>query len=297
MMRGVLLAILLFVTPAAFAATVTRYSFVGATQSFTVAATGVYSISALGGSGGNGLTSSSAVTDGGFGSFVRLTSRLNAGVTYSVVVGGAGLNATLAGSGGGSFANSNGGNATFVGSAVAGQTFNAPIYGIAAGGRAGALGAGGRSGTAAIASNQPILTGGAGGGGFLTYGGNGYRGLGGVSGSAGGVFGGIGNAGGGGGAAAGGGGSSFYNAFSQLVSQNIATSKGEGYVEFTLDEMFDPIPEPASWATMLAGFGLIGSSMRRRRRSVGRNSSAVNQALDLVGIKEAAAAQPHQHSL
>ena len=27
------------------------------------------------------------------------------------------------------------------------------------------------------------------------------------------------------------------------------------------------VPEPASWATMIAGFGLIGAQMRRRRRS------------------------------
>ena len=300
-MRGVLLAILLFVTPTAHAATVTRYSFAGATQSFTVATTGIYSVSALGGSGGNGLTGSSAATSGGLATLMRLTTQLNAGMTYNVVVGGAGINATLAGSGGGggggsfifddsfnlllgvgggggggSLANSNGGNATLVGAALVGQSFTSPVYGVAAGGRAGALGTGGRSGATATAFSQPLLTGGAGGGGFLTYGGNGFRSLGGISGSAGGVLGGIANAGGGGGggysgggggggAAAGGGGSSFHDAVSELVTHSVATTKGDGYVEFTLDRVLDPIPEPASWTTMLAGFGLIGTSMRRRR--------------------------------
>jgi hypothetical protein len=301
MMRGVLLAVIIFLSPAAHAATVTRYSFAGATQSFTVAATGIYSISTLGGSGGNGLTSGSAATNGGLATLMRLSTQLNAGVTYNIVVGGAGMNATLAGSGGGggggsfifddsynlllavgggggggSLANSNGGNATFVGSALTGQSFTAPTYGNAFGGRAGALGTGGRSGATAIGRSLPILTGGAGGGGFLTYGGNGFRSLGGMAGSAGGVFGGIGNAGGGGGggysgggggggAAAGGGGSSFHYAAAQLLSQNIASTKGNGYVEFTLDRVLDPIPEPASWALMLAGFGLIGTTMRHRR--------------------------------
>ena len=163
MMRGVLLAVIIFLSPAAHAATVTRYSFAGATQSFTVAATGIYSISTLGGSGGNGLTSGSAATNGGLATLMRLSTQLNAGVTYNIVVGGAGMNATLAGSGGG------------------------------------------------------------------------------------------------------GGGGSFHYAAARLLSQNIASTKGNGYVEFTLDRVLDPIPEPASWALMLAGFGLIGTTMRQRR--------------------------------
>ena len=301
MMRGVLLVVLLFVTPAAHAATVTRYSFAGATQSFTVAATGIYSISALGGSGGNGLTSGRTATNGGLATLMNLSTQLNAGVTYNVVVGGAGINATLAGSGGGggggsfifddsynlllavgggggggSLANSNGGNATLAGAGLTGQSFTAPIYGVAFGGRSGALGTGGRSGAAATAFSQPVLTGGAGGGGFLTYGGNGFRSLGGMSGSAGGVFGGIGYAGGGGGsgysgggggggAAAGGGGSSFHDAVSLLVGQNIANTIGDGYIEFKFEKPISSVPEAASWTTMLAGFGLIGATVRRRR--------------------------------
>lgn len=33
-------------------------------------------------------------------------------------------------------------------------------------------------------------------------------------------------------------------------------------------EQVEPIPEPASWAMMIAGFGLVGASMRRRRRAL-----------------------------
>lgn len=35
-----------------------------------------------------------------------------------------------------------------------------------------------------------------------------------------------------------------------------------------LDITSDPIPEPASWAMMIAGFGLVGASLRRRRTMV-----------------------------
>lgn len=31
----------------------------------------------------------------------------------------------------------------------------------------------------------------------------------------------------------------------------------------------DAVPEPASWAMMLAGFGTVGSTMRRRRKAIG----------------------------
>jgi hypothetical protein len=39
---------------------------------------------------------------------------------------------------------------------------------------------------------------------------------------------------------------------------------GQSLVEF-MDSSGDPVPEPASWAQMLAGFGLAGAAARRRR--------------------------------
>ncbi len=300
--RSLLLAALLAAPVASHATTVTRYDFTGAIQNFTVATTGIYSISALGGSGGNGLASGLASTNGGLATFINLTAQLNAGVSYTIVVGGAGIDAVMAGGGGGggggtfifdssnnllvatgggggggSLENSNGSNATLAGTANTGRSFTTTVYGIANGGNAGTLGTGGRGGASAMAPHQPLLAGGAGGGGFITYGGSGFLSLGGVSGIVGGVLGGIGKAGGGGGggysgggggggSAAGGGGASFYAAATQLVSQGVASSSGNGYAEFTLDSIIEPLPDPASWMTMIAGFGLVGGMQRRRRR-------------------------------
>lgn len=301
--RYLLLAALLAAPVASHATTVTRYDFTGAIQNFSVAATGIYSISALGGSGGSGLTTGLANTSGGLATIINLTAQLDAGVSYTIVVGGAGIDAVMAGGGGGgggtfifdssnnllvaagggggggSLANSNGSDATLAGTARAGQSFSATVYGTANGGNAGTLGAGGRGGAAAMAPNQPLLTGGAGGGGFVSYGGAGFFSLGGVSGVDGGVLGGIGRSGGGGGggysgggggggSAAGGGGASFYAAATRLVSQSVASSGGNGYAEFTLDSLVDPLPDPASWMTMIAGFGLIGGMQRRRRMAI-----------------------------
>jgi hypothetical protein len=65
-----------------------------------------------------------------------------------------------------------------------------------------------------------------------------------------------------------GGGGGFHYAASRLVSHNVANTKGNGYVEFTRDRVLVLIPEPAGWTTMLAGFGLIGTTMCRRRMAV-----------------------------
>ena len=37
---------------------------------------------------------------------------------------------------------------------------------------------------------------------------------------------------------------------------------------FTFDGVTNAVPEPASWALMIAGFGLVGGAMRSRKRSV-----------------------------
>ena len=33
----------------------------------------------------------------------------------------------------------------------------------------------------------------------------------------------------------------------------------------TLDHLGGPVPEPATWVSMIAGFGLLGAALRRRR--------------------------------
>lgn len=44
------------------------------------------------------------------------------------------------------------------------------------------------------------------------------------------------------------------------------TTQGNGQVETTFSASTVALPEPATWAMMLLGFGAIGVSMRRRRR-------------------------------
>ena len=39
-----------------------------------------------------------------------------------------------------------------------------------------------------------------------------------------------------------------------------------GYINFTSPEVSGPVPEPASWAMMIGGLGIVGAAMRRRAR-------------------------------
>ena len=48
-------------------------------------------------------------------------------------------------------------------------------------------------------------------------------------------------------------------------------------ITYNFETRDGPVPEPASWAMMLAGFGAIGAAMRRRQvavRFASRNSAA-----------------------
>lgn len=49
-----------------------------------------------------------------------------------------------------------------------------------------------------------------------------------------------------------------------------ATDNCCGASEFSVNATFEPgvVPEPASWAMLIAGFGLVGASMRRRRSAL-----------------------------
>lgn len=58
--------------------------------------------------------------------------------------------------------------------------------------------------------------------------------------------------------------------FSQTVKNNGTQPGGSGTTVFTLGQATTPalagIPEPATWAMFLGGFGLLGGAMRRRTR-------------------------------
>ncbi len=58
------------------------------------------------------------------------------------------------------------------------------------------------------------------------------------------------------------------SAFSGITRIAITTNDiaGLGYDDFTYNSAVGGVPEPAAWAMMLAGFGIIGSAMRRRVR-------------------------------
>jgi hypothetical protein len=55
------------------------------------------------------------------------------------------------------------------------------------------------------------------------------------------------------------------------IGWNLATPSTPGYL-FSTSDMYNAfaasVPEPASWAMLIAGFGLIGGAMRRQRRAV-----------------------------
>ena len=54
---------------------------------------------------------------------------------------------------------------------------------------------------------------------------------------------------------------------SQSFGYSVAVADGQGLGTVTLG---GPVPEPATWAMMIAGFGLVGAGLRRRRRLVGQ---------------------------
>jgi hypothetical protein len=118
------------------------------------------------------------------------------------------------------------------------------------------------------------LAGGVGAGGDLAAGAGGFGG----GGAGGGRFnggGGGGYSGGGGGydGNAGGGGGSYFNTDaiyqSVMLSEQGGVHSGNGFIEIDrLGSDGDPVPEPATWALMMSGFGLAGAALRRRRTVV-----------------------------
>jgi hypothetical protein len=52
------------------------------------------------------------------------------------------------------------------------------------------------------------------------------------------------------------------------VTRLVFRSTGEAFEFDTIAVSPDPVPEPGTWAMLIAGFGLVGAAMRRRQRQV-----------------------------
>ncbi len=291
--RHLLLAVALLGLPAG--ASATRFTYSGSIDSYVVPKDGIYRITARGAGGGSGYTENSAVTSralgpaGGQGAAARGLFELSAGTTLSLVVGGAGIRSSRYSGGGGG-----GGSFVFIGSTpyvvgggggggsnlAMGQSASG-IGGTGAGGSildtfGGAPGAGWFGdgqvpytvfGSPDVAGkSRPSFAGGIdffvglGTGGF-GGGGSGQTGLLGLDNQTLGGGGGGGYTGGDGGNENGGGfaGTSYVAPFS-LASNFTSGAGGNGVI------LIAEVPEPASWALLVIGFGVIGGSLRGRRR-------------------------------
>jgi hypothetical protein len=238
------------------------------TASFTASVSGEYAVELLGASGGN-ATFFNAV--GGLGAEVSGDVFLTKGEDLTLFVGGQGGSARFAGGGGGGSFVFNGTDVLAVagggGGGGNGLDGGPGLAGTSGGTGGGSGGAGGVGGTGGGGGNggggAGVNTGPAGG-----YGGNGSRGISGAGG-AGGKFpnGGAGSengygggfGGGGGGSSSGGGGSDLSSLFKDQVL-TMGVNSGNGSISITA------VPEPSTWAMMLAGFAGLGWLAHTRRR-------------------------------
>lgn len=60
----------------------------------------------------------------------------------------------------------------------------------------------------------------------------------------------------------------FSNILSATAQNGEMTATGQLRVQYAYVAAAAPVPEPASWVMMLAGFGLMGEAMRRRQRNL-----------------------------
>lgn len=67
-----------------------------------------------------------------------------------------------------------------------------------------------------------------------------------------------------------------FSGITRIEIANITDLAGLGYDDFTftVGGGASGVPEPATWAMMLLGFGIVGSTMRRRSPSFGRSWKA-----------------------
>jgi PEP-CTERM motif len=272
--------------------------------SFTASVSGEYAVELLGASGGN-VTSNVVAPVGGLGAEVSGDVFLTAGEDLNLFVGGQGGSAQYAGGGGGgSFlfqgtdilaVAGGGGGAGYItsgGPGLAGTSGGAGVgplggnggAGGTGGGGGGRDGGGGGAGSAGYGGDGDGSGAGFGGkfpdgGDGSYYGGSGSGGFGGGGGGSSGLSlsggGGSGFSGGGGGGGdrggahggddggGGGGGSYLASLFTDQVLTMGGASRGDGSISI---ELLKAVPEPSTWAMMLAGFAGLGWLAHARGR-------------------------------
>jgi hypothetical protein len=264
---------------ASTAADAANFAYTGSVQTYTVTQTGLYTLSAAGAQGGK--------SNGGLGASVSGKLSLTSGTTLNVVVGGQGGSSKPGGAGGGGsfiyrdlatpFAVAGGGGGGYQGYAglpgLGGDnaSANSPIIypaGTNGSGGYGALNFYGGGGGGWLSNGGTGLRGGKGGPSGFAGGGTNDGGFGGGGGS--GVFGGGGgggfSGGGGGYYTGGGGGGSFLDAGATDTVLTAGVNSGNGSASIDLfSATGGGVPEPSSWAMLMAGFGGIGAMLRRRR--------------------------------
>ena len=274
------------------------FSYVANTeQTFIAPTAGIYEIIAFGAQGGT-EGQSAGTGFGGLGAEIGGALALTKGETLTILVGGIGISRTdeaWGGGGGGSFVAKGSTPLVVAGAGGGGVAGDSPSqggpgqtgpdgFGVNPDGGTGGSGGGGYStGDGAGGGGGFFGDGGgdAGGKSFL-HGGAGGPGLGAIGQETAGGFGGGGGAGatggrglqqaaGGGGGYSGGapgvfgggGGGSYIDPGATNTVALGGVQRGDGEVDITLVQAF--VPEPATWAMMLLGFGALGAAMRQRR--------------------------------
>lgn len=267
---------------AAAADAATVFTYTGTIEQWTAPTTSRYRITAIGGRGGDNIGGGL----GGRGGIATGVFQLGSGTTLNLVVAGdgagflgiyggggggggswvygngAGLPHLVAGGGGGSYVSVNGNDAgSAAGAGQGGSSFNYQADGGAgwfSDGEASNYGTGGKS--------RPSFAGGSrlpqpyGGGGCFSYGGFGGGGAGCYGGGGGGGF----SGGFGGFGDRGGGGTSYVASWAQDVSIGVTDAAASITIA--------AVPEPESWALLVAGFAAIGGVLRARRVRLGMTS-------------------------
>lgn len=266
----------------------------GFINSYRFTDTGNFRITIAGANGGANY--------GGAGASLTADFALTAGTQFDILIGarGAGTGFNAGGGGGGTFITVNsrvffvaggggGGGGGSLGDANSGQFGLSGSDGVGTGPSGGVKG-GGKGGQSGQGGKASVSGGGRGGGGFFTggspSGGASYSSViasgrgdvatlttGGQAAGNDGGGGGGGYSGGGGGYAGalssqrfgGGGGGSFLGSGTLITEFLNGSASGTGNVLIQQITETSAVPEPAAWAMMITGFGIVGTAARRRR--------------------------------